>query len=157
MLPRVFSLLDLTSNQLMNKNPNPAFHKTPDIDTVVSTREEWYPKYKAFADKSLEASNGLVTVREIQIPRRDGVMQRALLYQPSNLTDKPRPLLVMIHGGGFCFGCPEMEAGTCIGAARNYGCVAISLSYRLAPEHKFPSATDDCWDALQWVSRWSER
>jgi acetyl esterase/lipase len=136
---------------LIANNPNHAFKKSPDTDAIVDTREAWYPKYKQVADTSLEASKGLVTCKEIQIPRRDGITQSALLYQPSDPAGSSRPLLVQIHGGGFCYGCPEMEGPTCIGAVQAYGCVAISLSYRLAPENKFPSATDDCWDAFQWV------
>lgn len=136
----------------MERDTNPAFKKTPDVNAVVSTRDAWYPKYKAFADAALSESSGLANCEEIQIPRRDGGTQRALVYRPHNVAAGSRPLLVLIHGGGFCYGCPEMEGATCVKAVQAYGCVAVSLSYRLAPEHKFPVATDDCWDALKWVS-----
>lgn len=62
-----------------------------------------------------------------------------------------RPLVIFIHGGGFVYGSPEMETQSAVGVVQAYGCIAICLSYRLAPEHKFPTATDDCWDAFKWV------
>ncbi|KAF7555440.1 hypothetical protein G7Z17_g2140 [Cylindrodendrum hubeiense] len=145
--------MDSELKQLIENDSNPAFKKTPDLNTIVSTREAWYPKYKAVADNALGAAEGLVTSKELQIPRRDGGTQRALLYQPQDIANTSRSLLVLIHGGGFCYGCPEMEGATCVGAVQAYDCVAISLSYRLAPEHKFPMASDDCWDALKWISQ----
>lgn len=36
-------------------------------------------------------------------------------------------------------------------AVQKYGAVAISVDYRLAPEHPFPTAINDSWDALKWV------
>ncbi|VUC36290.1 unnamed protein product [Clonostachys rosea] len=145
--------MDPELKKIIEADKNPAFKKTPDLKEVVSTREAWNPKYKAFADKVLASTSGSVTLKEIQIPRRDGGTQRALVYEPSTVDGNSRPLLVLIHGGGFCYGSPEMEGASCVKAAERYGCVAISLSYRLAPEHKFPTATDDCWDALKWLSQ----
>lgn len=61
------------------------------------------------------------------------------------------PLVILIHGGGFVFGAPEVEAPFAVEIVKAYGCSVICLSYRLAPEHKFPTATEDCWDAFTWV------
>ncbi|CAK7217048.1 hypothetical protein SCUCBS95973_003019 [Sporothrix curviconia] len=144
--------IDPELERILASDAAPAFAKSTDIDAVVSTRALWAPKYKAVADRALEATGGKVTSKEIAIPLRDGNNARALVYQPSDFSeDVLRPLVVLIHGGGFCFGTPEMEGGNCSRVVEAYGCVAISLSYRLAPEHKFPTATDDCWDELKWV------
>ncbi|MFN7156465.1 MAG: alpha/beta hydrolase, partial [Acidovorax sp.] len=40
----------------------------------------------------------------------------------------------------------------CRELARLAGCMVVSLDYRLAPEHRFPTATNDAWDALQWLA-----
>jgi acetyl esterase len=45
-----------------------------------------------------------------------------------------------------------MEARNCINAVQLYGMVALSVEYRLAPEAKFPTAVEDAWDAVRWVS-----
>ncbi|CAG9975616.1 unnamed protein product [Clonostachys byssicola] len=108
------------------------------------------------ADKALSVAGGHVKAREISIPMRDGRQSRALLYQPTKQAETPKPLIVLIHGGGFCYGSADMEAGNCIRAVEAYGCVALSLSYRLAPEAKFPAATDDCWDAFKWITKHAE-
>lgn len=129
-----------------------AFNKSTDIATIAATRDSWKALYKANADKAVGEANGRVEKGEILIPRRDGGASRALVYKPSDPDTDPRPLLVLIHGGGFCFGSPEMEGRTCTAAVDRFGCVALSLSYRLAPENKFPTASEDCWDALVWVS-----
>ena len=142
--------------KLIQNDPNPLFAKDTSIANIVATRNSWIPLYKAAADRTLAATDGTVLREEIWIPRRDGNTMRALLYKPaghstSKQAIESKPLLVLVHGGGFCFGSPEMEGPNCIRAVQAYNCVALSLSYRLAPEHQFPSATDDCWDALQWV------
>jgi Esterase/lipase len=83
------------------------------------------------------------------------VLLRTLLYRPQEIMGQigtdGRPLVIFIHGGGFVYGSPEMETQNAVGVVQAYGCIAICLSYRLAPEYKFPTATDDCWDAFKWV------
>jgi acetyl esterase/lipase len=99
------------------------------------------------------AANGHVKSQSIETPNRGRRTCRTILYKPT--TDKEagasaveRPLVVLIHGGGFCYGSPEMGGPDCVKAVERYGCIALSLSYRLASEHKFPAATDGCWDML---------
>ncbi|GAB7333651.1 hypothetical protein MBLNU13_g05209t2 [Cladosporium sp. NU13] len=67
------------------------------------------------------------------------------------------PLVILIHGGGFMIGNAEMETPICVEAVRKYGCVAISLEYRLSPEARFPVAYEDCWDAIIWVLENTEK
>ncbi|KAH7235416.1 Alpha/Beta hydrolase protein [Fusarium tricinctum] len=93
-----------------------------------------------------------VTEKEIYIPVRDGSKVRALIYSPVDAKPEDgRPLVVLIHGGGFILGNAEMEAPTCVAAVQRFGCVSISLEHRLSPEVKFPVAYEDCWDALKWI------
>ena len=63
----------------------------------------------------------------------------------------PRPAVLYIHGGGMIVGSPQLEAFGTARVARNLGVVAISPDYRLAPEHPFPAALDDCMTVLRWM------
>ena len=97
----------------------------------------------------------LARVEELCIPARDGALLSARLY-----ADRPResvadfglPLLLYLHGGGFTVGSVQTHDVLCRELARLSGCMVVSLDYRLAPEHRFPTASNDAWDALVWLS-----
>lgn len=59
--------------------------------------------------------------------------------------------LVWIHGGGLLVGSPSMNDRECADYARELRLVVVSIDHRLAPEHPFPSAIDDCLEAWQWL------
>ena len=61
-------------------------------------------------------------------------------------------MLLYLHGGGFTVGSIATHDGLCRRLAHLAGCAVVSLDYRLAPEHKFPTAHEDSWDALQWIA-----
>ncbi|GIF46832.1 acetyl esterase [Asanoa ferruginea] len=63
----------------------------------------------------------------------------------------PRPLLLWLHGGGFVGGSVADLDHVCSGLALRSGRTVVSLEYRLAPEHPFPAALDDTYDALGWL------
>jgi len=63
-----------------------------------------------------------------------------------------RPALVYFHGGGFVIGNLETHDPVCRSLAKASGAVVISIDYRLAPEHRFPAAVDDCYAATRWVA-----
>jgi acetyl esterase len=62
------------------------------------------------------------------------------------------PVVVFYHGGGFALG--DLDTHDPVARAHAVGAEAIvvSVDYRLAPEHPFPAALDDCWAALQWAA-----
>ncbi len=92
----------------------------------------------------------LPRVEDLQIPARDGTALAARLYAPSS--DAGLPLLLYLHGGGFTIGSIDTHDVLCRELARLAGCMVVSLGYRLAPEHRFPTASDDAWDALVWLA-----
>jgi acetyl esterase len=66
--------------------------------------------------------------------------------------DAPRPLLLWLHGGGFVGGSLADVDVVCSALARRTGVNVVSLDYRLAPEHPFPAALHDTYDALCWLA-----
>ena len=62
-----------------------------------------------------------------------------------------QPALVYFHGGGWVFGDIETHDNLCRALANSAACTVLSVDYRLAPEHKFPAAVDDCWAVLLWA------
>ena len=56
-----------------------------------------------------------------------------------------RGALVFFHGGGYVLGTLDNEQQSCSHFASKVGCVVVSPDYRLAPEHPFPAALDDCF------------
>jgi len=64
----------------------------------------------------------------------------------------PFPVLVYFHGGGWVVGSIETVDASCRSLANLAGCIVVSADYRLAPEHKFPAATDDCYAATRWTA-----
>jgi acetyl esterase len=62
------------------------------------------------------------------------------------------PVLLYLHGGGFTIGNLETHDSLCRQLALRSGAAVIALDYRLAPEHRFPTAVDDCWAALRALS-----
>lgn len=96
----------------------------------------------------------LPRVEDLRIPARDGAMLPARLYGPQPQGQaQPLPVLLYLHGGGFTVGSINTHDALCRSLAHQAQCAVLSLDYRLAPEHQFPTASNDAWDALQWLAR----
>jgi acetyl esterase len=77
----------------------------------------------------------MARVEDFKIPTRDGHFIKARLFAPN-----------------FTIGSIQTHNVLCRELARIGHCAVISVDYRLAPEYRFPIATNDAWDALKWVS-----
>lgn len=93
---------------------------------------------------------GLARVQELQLAARDGAALPARLYAAT--ADPGLPVLLYFHGGGFTIGSIDTHDILCRTLAGLSGAAVLSVGYRLAPEHRFPTAVQDAWDALQWLA-----
>lgn len=90
-------------------------------------------------------------MQDIKIPLRDGHEVDARVYTPKDAPSDGCPGIIVFHGGGFMLGDLDTEAGLCV-AFTNLGGVAVNVDFRHAPEHPFPQAIEDAFDATNWVS-----
>jgi acetyl esterase len=72
------------------------------------------------------------------------------IYRPHG--DGPHPVIVFFHGSGFVVLDLDSHDDICRRLCRGASCMVVSVDYRLAPEHKFPAAPDDCLAATRWVA-----
>ena len=73
------------------------------------------------------------------------------IYTPVAAGASGLAALIYFHGGGFVLGDLDCYDSVCRALAESSGCRVISVDYRLAPEHPFPAAVDDCFAAAKWI------
>ena len=83
----------------------------------------------------------------LTLTARDGTPLPARLWVPRQAPD-PAPVLLYFHGGGFTVGSVATHASLCRHLAHLAHCAVVAVDYRLAPEHRFPTAVHDAFDAL---------
>lgn len=115
------------------------FYPADAVDADIAQQRAWYDALCAVFDApppaGLEKRDGLVAAR---IPIRR--------YRPARVTSGTR--LFYIHGGGFVVGSLESHDAICAEICEAAGAELVSVDYRLAPEHVWPAAFDDCWAVL---------
>ncbi len=90
----------------------------------------------------------VASVRDIEITGQAGAIP-ARVYEP---VPDPPATVVYYHGGGWVIGSVDDWDAVTRALAVASGCRLVSVDYRLAPEHLFPAAVDDAFDALAWVA-----
>jgi acetyl esterase len=103
----------------------------------------------ALVGMSAPATLPLAAVADRTVPGPAGEVP-VRIYTPQG--SGPRSVIVYFHGGGWVLGGLDTHDGVCRELAAGTGAVIVSVDYRLAPEHKFPAAADDCYAALVWVA-----
>jgi acetyl esterase/lipase len=85
--------------------------------------------------------------RWIEIPSRSGEV-RVRVVEPAG---EPKGVYLHIHGGGWVLGAADEQDTLLAAVADETGLCAVSVEYRLAPEHPYPAGPDDCEDAALWL------
>src|SRR5580698_5291698 len=116
---------------------------------IAEARAAMHAMVDASFGALLSRSTPAASERDHRIPVPGGEIA-IRVYSPA-LTKVPLPCHFHIHGGGFWLGTLDQSNSACRGLVSEAGCVVVSVDYRLAPEHKFPTAPEDCYAALLWV------
>lgn len=91
-------------------------------------------------------------VEERAVPGPVGAPDLAVrIYRPEGESG-PRPTVVFFHGGGYTLCGLDSHDATARTLCAESGAVVVSVAYRLAPEHRFPAATEDAYAALCWAA-----
>lgn len=120
----------------------------PPIHTL--TPQEARAAYERGANVLEVSPAPLARVEDFTVAARDGASLPARLYAPAT---QRLPVLLYFHGGGYTVGSIATHDVLCRELARLSGCAVVSLAYRLAPAHRFPTAVHDAWDATHWLAR----
>jgi acetyl esterase len=86
-------------------------------------------------------------IRNVTVPGPGGDIP-VRIYVP----EQPAGVLAYIHGGGWIMGTLDGYDASLTRLANAAGTIVASIDYRLAPEHRFPAAVDDCVAALRWLA-----
>ena len=121
--------------------------RRPPLHTL--TAEQARAAYEAGSGVLEISPPALARVEDFSMTARDGHLLPLRLVAPSH---ERLPVLLYFHGGGFTIGSIDSHDVLCRQLSLLAGCAVLSLDYRLAPEHKFPTAANDAWDALQWLA-----
>ena len=127
------------------------------LPNLELTRENLAPTRLVLNRMSLEGAAAVKGFEHIEIEDRKidgpspGQSLRLRLYSSGSPQEGLRPCLLWIHGGGYIVGCPEMDEQLLCRKAEELGCLVVAVDYRLAPEHPYPAALDDCDAALGWI------
>jgi acetyl esterase len=97
----------------------------------------------------MEAMTAPSSVELHDISDLDADGNRLRVYRPNHLRD--RGALVYFHGGGWVIGSLDTHDDVCRKLALALDHPVISVDYRLAPEHPFPTPLDDCVAAVKWI------
>jgi len=134
--PQVAALLERAA-----KSPLPPYYEVPAYIArriYRDTRSVLAPKSPEVAEARLLIAPGPVALRA---------------YRPLGAkADEQLPALVYLHGGGWVIGDLDTHDVLCRQLANGARCAVYSVDYRLAPEHPFPAAVEDCIAAVKFVA-----
>jgi len=137
--PQAKFLLDL-----MVERQIPATHTLSPADA-----RKFYRERRAVTQPEPPA---IAETRELQADGPHGAIPLRLYHPlPAAQRKTPPPVLVYYHGGGWVIGDLDTHDTLCRELANAAGCAVVAVDYRMAPEHRFPTAVDDCIAATRWV------
>lgn len=144
-------------------------HLRTRVNFMAEVASELLPLLRVYKDGSVERLSGSpmvppspgedpetgVSSKDITISENPKISARVYLPKLTQpISTQKLPILFYTHGGGFCFesAFSLVETKLMNALVSEAKVVAISIEYRLAPEHPLPIAYEDSWSALQWVA-----
>ena len=118
------------------------FYPADAVDASIQQQRAWYDALCAEFDAP--SPEGLTRRNEIA-----GGRVSVRRYRPIEIATQTR--IFYIHGGGFVVGSLDSHDAICAEIAHAAKADLVSIDYRLAPEHVWPAAFDDCFEVLQWL------
>lgn len=116
-----------------------AFYPADAVDAPIGQQREWYDALCKEFDAAPPAG----------MSKHDGLVEGRIAirtYRPAHVRTQTR--LFYMHGGGFVVGSLESHDAICAEISDAVGAELVSVDYRLAPEHVWPAAFEDCWTVL---------
>ncbi len=132
--PQARALIDL-----MVQRQVPAVHTLPPTEAR-----------RAYLGRRAYTQPGPPPVGEVRALKTGGGIPLRL-YRPAGAASAALPVLVYFHGGGWTIGDLDTHDVLCRQICAGAGIAVAAVDYRLAPEHRFPAAVDDCLAATRWV------
>jgi acetyl esterase len=131
----------------------------PQIEALIGTLDSGFPPVHTMTGAQARAAirdrfvpnpdpEPVAAVQDHRIPV-DGGSIDVRVYRPA--ASEPLPLLVYAHGGGFVFCDLDSHDGLCRNLANLIPAAVVSVAYRLAPEHRWPTAAEDVYAATRWA------
>ena len=122
-----------------------------DLSDLTAMRAWVYEMWAEAAGSAVPDPSVAVTETLVPGPAEaPDVMVR--VHTPSS-TASQRPGILYIHGGAFVIGTAAAVDYTCSRLAAQVDAVVVAVEYRLAPEDPFPAGLEDCYAALEWMSK----
>ena len=118
------------------------FYPQDAVSFTMAEQRTFYDRYCAHFRKARPAAVRTEDVRYAGVPCRH--------YRPVGA--EGAPLLLYLHGGGFVLGGLDSHDDVCAELCQSARIEVVAVDYRLAPEHPFPAAFEDCWAALKAVA-----
>ena len=114
------------------------------------TIEKARQSYVALHQMADAPARDLAVIRDLSCPGPAGEIPLRL-YDARENRD-PSPVIMFYHGGGFVIGDLDTHHNLCTEIAHQMDLPVVAVDYRLAPEHPFPAAIEDCEAATRWVA-----
>ncbi|KAK4838071.1 hypothetical protein QYF36_010711 [Acer negundo] len=147
--------LKIAENQSGAVDPCQVLHISLNPDGSITRHDDNWPKTPATPDPPNDIP---VLSKDVFINQSTNVWVRIFLPRQALLDHNKLPLIVYFHGGGFIICSADMTAfhNFCLNMAVQVQAVVLSVKYRLAPEHRLPTAYDDAIEVLHWIKTTTE-
>ena len=127
---------------------HPELKKTPPKLTMSS----WNIRVFRFLLTYLAPNRERSVQVETSTKNLDGIQLR--IHKPKSV--EPTSALLWMHGGGLIVGTPAQDDWRCAQIAERLGVLVVAVQYRLAPEHVYPAAIDDCYATWMVVQKYAK-